>query len=131
MELQEARQQSLYSRYHGNGGPGIQGAAVFSFLFTRSSESEQVSKLGVILDDEWVPPNRSNTIKQTDEDGNWLVSRDGICSLVYLFSWSNDMYHSHQKDMSVSGHRDLLVISEIQKSKLGMITAQCLFIEDC
>lgn len=61
----------------------------------------------------------------------WYLGMAVVGLFIYSVGQSNDMYHSHQKDMSVSGHRDLLVISEIQKSKLGMITTQCLFIEDC
>lgn len=48
---------------------------------------------------------------------------------IYLFNQSDDVYHGHRKHMSVSGHRDLLVISETWKSKVGSTTAQCLFMD--
>lgn len=67
---------------------GGQEAVIFSLLFPSSSESELVSKLGVILD-----YNLSYLMEVTPSSsqmpvGNLLVSKDGNCWLIYSFNRS-------------------------------------------
>lgn len=43
----------------------------------------------------------------------WYLGMAIIGSFLYSIRQSNNMYHGHQKDMSVAGHWILPVISEI------------------
>lgn len=65
----------------------MQGAAVFSLLFPRSSEIELVSKLGVTLDYNLLNLMEVEPASSQMAVGNLLVSRTDDCWLIYSFNW--------------------------------------------